>query len=56
MLYYILYQWIFRTYGANSESYFYKGLNVFQYVTFRTGLATVTSLLISLFFGKVCDP
>ena len=52
MLYYILYQWIFREYGSNSESYFYKGLNVFQYVTFRTGLATVTSLLISLFFGK----
>ncbi len=52
MLYYILYQWVFREYGANSESYFFKGLNVFQYVTFRTGLATVTSLLISLFFGK----
>lgn len=52
MLYYILYQWIFRQYGANSESYFFKGLNVFQYVTFRTGLATVTSLLISLFCGK----
>lgn len=52
MLYYILYTWIFKGYGANSESYFYKGLNVFQYVTFRTGLATVTSLLISLFFGK----
>ncbi|MEP6945230.1 MAG: phospho-N-acetylmuramoyl-pentapeptide-transferase [Acidobacteriota bacterium] len=52
MLYYILYEWIFKAYGANSESYFYKGLNVFQYVSFRTGLATVTSLLISLFFGK----
>jgi phospho-N-acetylmuramoyl-pentapeptide-transferase len=52
MLYYLLYQLIFKGYGANSESYFYKGLNVFQYVTFRTGLATVTSLLISLFFGK----
>lgn len=52
MLYYLLYQWVFREYGANSESYFFKGLNVFQYVTFRTGLATVTSLLISLFFGQ----
>lgn len=52
MLYYLLYQLIFKEYGAASESYFYKGLNVFQYVTFRTGLATVTSLLISLFFGQ----
>jgi phospho-N-acetylmuramoyl-pentapeptide-transferase len=52
MLYYLLYQLIFKEYGATSESYFYKGLNVFQYVTFRTGLATVTSLLISLFFGQ----
>lgn len=52
MLYYILYQLVFRSYGSNSESYFYKGLNVFQYVTFRTGLATVTSLLITLLFGK----
>ncbi len=52
MLYYILYQVIFRGYGSSSESYFYKGLNVFQYVTFRTGLATVTSLLISLFLGE----
>ncbi len=52
MLYYFLYQLIFKTYGESSSSYFYKGLNVFQYVTFRTGLATVTALLISLFFGK----
>lgn len=52
MLYYFLYQLLFREYGANSESYFFKGLNVFQYVTFRTGLATVTSLLLSLFLGK----
>jgi len=43
---------LFKGYGSMSESYFYKGLNVFQYVTFRTGLATVTSLLISMFFGK----
>jgi phospho-N-acetylmuramoyl-pentapeptide-transferase len=52
MLYYLLYQVLFRQYGAVSESYFYKGLNVFQYVTFRTAWATITSLLISLFLGK----
>src|SRR5688572_6149936 len=52
MLYYFLYQFLFRQYGAVSESYFYKGLNVFQYVTFRTAWATITSLLISLFLGK----
>lgn len=52
MLYYLLYQLIFKTYGEGSASYIYKGLNVFQYVTFRTGLSTVTALLISLFFGK----
>lgn len=52
MLYYFLYQLIFRQYGAASESYFYKGLNVFQYVTFRTAWATITALLITLFFGK----
>lgn len=51
MLYYFLYQWIFREYGAASESYFFKGLNVIQYVTFRTAMATVTALLISLLFG-----
>ena len=37
MLYYFLYQMFYRQYGHNSESYFYKGLNVIQYVTFRTG-------------------
>lgn len=52
MLYYLLYQVLFRQYGAASESYFYKGLNVFQYVTFRTAWATITSLLLSLFLGK----
>lgn len=51
MLYYFLYQLIFREYGATSESYFLKGLNVFQYVTFRTAFATITALLISLLFG-----
>ena len=52
MLYHLLYQIIFRQYGAVSESYFYKGLNVFQYVTFRTAWATITALLLSLFLGK----
>ena len=51
MLYYFLYQLIFRQYGATSESYFYKGLNVFQYVTFRTAFATITALLVTLLFG-----
>lgn len=52
MLYYLLYQLIFRENAPTSESYFVKALNVFQYVTFRTGMATVSSLLISLFLGK----
>lgn len=51
MLYYLLYQLIFRHYGASSDAWFYKGLNVFQYVTFRTAMATATALLISLLFG-----
>ncbi|CAN5291864.1 phospho-N-acetylmuramoyl-pentapeptide-transferase [soil metagenome] len=51
MLYYLLYQIIFKQ-SAASESYFYKGLNVFQYVTFRTAWATITALLISLLFGS----
>jgi phospho-N-acetylmuramoyl-pentapeptide-transferase len=51
MLYYLLYQLLFRQYGATSESIFYKGLNVFQYVTFRTAWATITALLITLLFG-----
>ena len=51
MLYYFLYQLIFKQYGAAGESIFYKGLNVFQYVTFRTAWATITALLISLLFG-----
>ena len=53
MLYYFLYQFLFREYGAgSSDSYLFKGLNVFQYVTFRTAWATITALLITLFFGK----
>ena len=52
MLYYFLYQLIYQTSGRGSESIFYKGLNVFQYVTFRTAWATITALLITLLFGK----
>ncbi len=51
MLYHLLYQIIYRQYGAGSESYFFKGLNVIQYLTFRTAWATITALLISLVFG-----
>jgi phospho-N-acetylmuramoyl-pentapeptide-transferase len=51
MFHYFLYQLIFKQYGAASDSLFYKGLNVFQYVTFRTAWATITALLISLLFG-----
>ncbi len=51
MLYYFLYQLIFKQYGAGSESIFYKGLNVFQYITFRTTWATITALVITLLFG-----
>jgi phospho-N-acetylmuramoyl-pentapeptide-transferase len=53
MLYYFLYQLLFREYGAGStDSYLFKGLNVFQYVTFRTAWATITALLMTLIFGK----
>jgi phospho-N-acetylmuramoyl-pentapeptide-transferase len=51
MLYYLLYQVIFQEYGRNSESYIFKGLNVIQYITFRTTWSTITALLISLLFG-----
>jgi len=52
MLYYLLYELIFLQLGRGSESYLVKALNVIQYVTFRTAMATVTSLLISLIVGK----
>ncbi len=51
MLYYFLYQVLFLQYGRDAESYFVKGLNVIQYVTFRTALATITALVISLLLG-----
>lgn len=51
MLYHLLYTLIYENFKG-SESYFVKLLNVFQYVTFRTAYATITALLLSLFFGK----
>ncbi len=53
MLYFILYQILFKQYGSDPDSpYFYKVLNVIQYVTFRTAIAAITSLLLSLFLGR----
>jgi phospho-N-acetylmuramoyl-pentapeptide-transferase len=52
MLYYLLYQIVFQQYGGQTESYFIRGLNVIQYLTFRTGLAAVSALLISTLFGR----
>jgi len=53
MLYHFLYQFLFRQYGAEADSpYFYKVLNVIQYVTFRTAIAAITALLISLLLGR----
>src|SRR5437868_4063963 len=51
MIYYILYELI---YGHFKDRYCFlvNALNVFQYVTFRTAYASVTALLISLFFGR----
>jgi phospho-N-acetylmuramoyl-pentapeptide-transferase len=52
MLYYLLYQILFQEYGRASDApYLFKGLNVIQYVTFRTALAAITALLISLLLG-----
>ena len=51
MLYHIFFEWMFKTFGVGGESIFYKGFNVFQYVTFRTTWATITALLISLLLG-----
>ncbi|MGA9995321.1 MAG: phospho-N-acetylmuramoyl-pentapeptide-transferase [Pyrinomonadaceae bacterium] len=51
MIYYVLYELLYSHF-KDGESYLIKALNVFQYVTFRTAYATVTSLLISLVFGK----
>ena len=50
MIYYLLYELVFSHY-KDKDWYLIKALNVFQYVTFRTAYATITALLISLFFG-----
>ncbi len=50
MLYYLLYELLFNHF-RDKEWFLIKALNVFQYVTFRTAYATITALLISLFFG-----
>jgi phospho-N-acetylmuramoyl-pentapeptide-transferase len=50
MIYYILYELIFN--HSNQDWWLVKGLNVFQYVTFRTAYASVTALLISLLSGR----
>jgi phospho-N-acetylmuramoyl-pentapeptide-transferase len=50
MIYYLLYELLF-THFKDKDWYLVKALNVFQYVTFRTAYATITALLISLFFG-----
>lgn len=51
MLYYLLYELIYKSYERTSGSVFIKALNVFQYVTFRTAYAAITALVISLVFG-----
>lgn len=52
MLYYLLYQILFQEYGrAPDSAYVFKGLNVIQYVTFRTALSAITALLLSLLLG-----
>lgn len=51
MIYYFFYELLFEHF-KDREWYLIKALNVFQYVTFRTAYATITSLLISLLFGR----
>ena len=50
MIYYLLYELVYNNF-KDRDWYLIKALNVFQYVTFRTAYATITALLISLFFG-----
>jgi phospho-N-acetylmuramoyl-pentapeptide-transferase len=53
MIYYLFYEVLYRSlHGEARESVFFKALNVFQYVTFRTAYASITALLISLLFGR----
>src|SRR5918995_4263551 len=50
MIYYIFYELIFGQFRDRWP--FVRALNVFQYVTFRTAWAAITSLLMSLLFGR----
>src|SRR5688500_14821031 len=50
MIYYLLYELLFNHF-KEKDWFLIKGLNVFQYVTFRTAYATITALLLSLLFG-----
>src|ERR1041385_240966 len=50
MIYYLLYELLFNHF-KEKDWFLVKALNVFQYVTFRTAYASITALLISLFFG-----
>jgi phospho-N-acetylmuramoyl-pentapeptide-transferase len=50
MIYFLLYELLYNHF-KEKDWFLIKALNVFQYVTFRTAYATVTALLISLFFG-----
>jgi phospho-N-acetylmuramoyl-pentapeptide-transferase len=50
VIYYFLYELLY-THFKDKDWYLVKALNVFQYITFRTAYATITALLISLFFG-----
>jgi phospho-N-acetylmuramoyl-pentapeptide-transferase len=50
MIYYILYELLFNHF-KEKDWFLIKALNVFQYVTFRTAYATITSLMLSLLFG-----
>jgi phospho-N-acetylmuramoyl-pentapeptide-transferase len=50
MIYYLLYELIYNHF-KEKDWFLVKALNVFQYVTFRTAYASITALLISLFFG-----
>jgi phospho-N-acetylmuramoyl-pentapeptide-transferase len=50
MIYYVLYELLYNHF-KEKDWYLIKGLNVFQYVTFRTAYASITALLLSLLFG-----
>ncbi|MGH9928734.1 MAG: phospho-N-acetylmuramoyl-pentapeptide-transferase [Pyrinomonadaceae bacterium] len=50
MIYYVLYELLYAHF-KEKDWFLIKALNVFQYVTFRTAYASITSLLLSLVFG-----